>query len=86
MHKKLNDIHLLSCELVPDGGAGGVAVRPGAAVDQVYGAAFGWGFVVPVVMEAAVPTVQRSGQGGAFNLHISPVTEKEHKRALSVHS
>ena len=74
MHEELNDVHLLSCELVSDCGAGGVAVWPRAAVDQMYGAAFGWRLVVPVVVEAAVPAVQSSWQGGAFNLHINPVT------------
>lgn len=82
MHEELNDVHLLACELVPDGGAGGVAVRPGAAVDQMDGAAFGGGLVVPVVVEAAVPAVQGSGQGGSFNLHVDPVTATQHKRAL----
>ena len=85
MHEELNDIHLLPCELVSDGGAGGVAVWPGAAVNQMYRAAFGRSFVVPIVVEAAVPAVQRSGQGGAFNLYVNPVTRKQHKRALSAH-
>lgn len=82
MHEELDDIHLLACELVPDGGAGGVAVRPRAAVDQMEGAAFGGGLVVPVVVEAAVPAVQRSGQGRSFNLHVDPVTETQHKGGL----
>lgn len=85
MHEELNDVHLLSCELVSDGGAGGVAVRPRAAVDQMDGAAFGRSFVVPVVIEAAVPAVQSSGQGGAFNLNVNPVTGTQHKRALLAH-
>ena len=85
MHEELNDVHLLSCELVSDGGAGGVAVRPRAAVDQVHGAAFGRSFVVPVVVEAAVPAVQGSGQGGAFDLDVDPVTGTQHKRALLTH-
>lgn len=74
VHEELNDIHLLSCELVSDGWAGGVAVWPRAAVNQMHRAAFGGSFVVPVVMETAVPAVQSSGQGGAFDLHIDPVT------------
>lgn len=85
MHEELNDVHLLSCELVSDGGAGGVAVWPGAAVNQMHRAAFGRRLVVPVVVEAAVPAVQRSGQRGAFNLHVNPVTATQHKRALSAH-
>lgn len=76
MHEELNDVHLLPCELVPDGGAGGVAVWPRAAVNQMDGAAFGWSLVVPVVVEAAVPAVQCSGQGGSFNLHVDPVTKR----------
>lgn len=82
MHEELNDIHLLPCELVPDGGTGGVAVRPRAAVDQMDGAAFGRSLVVPVVVEAAVPAVQRSGQGGPLHLHVDPVAKRQHKRAL----
>lgn len=85
MHEELNDVHLLSSELVSDGGAGGVAVWPRAAVNQMYRAALGWSLVVPVVVEAAVPAVQRSGQGSSFNLHVSPVTKTQHKRAPSAH-
>lgn len=85
MHEELNDIHLLPCELISDGGAGGVAVRPRAAVNQMHRAGFRRGLVVPVVVEAAVPAVQCSGQGGAFNLHVNPITRTQHKRALSVH-
>lgn len=84
MHEELNDVHLLSCELVSDGGTGGVAVWPRAAVNQVHRAAFGWSLVVPVVVvEAAVPAVERPGQGGTFDLHVHPVTTIQHKRALS---
>lgn len=86
MHEELNDIHLLSCELVSDGGASGVAVWPWAAVDQMYRAAFRWSLVVPVVVEAAVPAVQCTGQGSAFNLHVNPVTKTQHKRALLAHT
>lgn len=85
MHEELNDVHLLPCELVSDGGAGGVAVWPRAAVNQMYRAAFGWSLVVPVVVEAAVPAMQRTGQGSAFDLHVNPVTRMQHKRALSAH-
>lgn len=85
MHEELNDIHLLSCELVSDGGAGRIAVWPGAAVNQMYRAALGWSLVVPIVMETAVPAVQSPRQGSSFNLHISPVTGTQHKRALSDH-
>lgn len=85
MHEELNDIHLLSCELVSDGGAGRIAVWPGAAVNQMYRAALGWSLVVPIVMETAVPAVQCPRQGSSFNLHISPVTVTQHKRALSDH-
>lgn len=73
MHEELNDVHLLTRELVSDGGAGGVAVRPRAAVDQMHRAAFRRRLVVPVVVETAVPAVQRSGQGSAFHLHVNPV-------------
>ena len=85
VHKELNDIHLLSCELVSDSRAGGVAVRPRAAVNQMHRASFGWSFVVPAVVEAAVPAVQRSGQRGAFNLNVRPVAKTQHKRVLSAH-
>lgn len=85
MHEELNDIHLLPCELISDGGAGGVAVWPRAAVNQMHRTAFRRSLVVPVVVEAAVPAVQRSGQGGAFNLHINPIARTQHKRALSAH-
>lgn len=85
MHEELNDVHLLSCELVSDGGACGIAVGPRAAVNQMYRAAFGRGLVVPVVVEGAVPAVQCSGQGRAFNLHVNPVARTQHKRALSAH-
>lgn len=61
MHEELKNVHLLPCELVSDCGAGGVAVRPWAAVDQMYWAGFGWSLVVPVVLEAAVPAVKGSG-------------------------
>lgn len=82
MHEELDDVHLLPRELVPDGGAGGVAVWPRAAVNQMDGAAFGGGLVVPIVVEAAVPAVQCPRQGGAFHLHVDPVTKTHHKRAL----
>lgn len=82
MHEELDDVHLLPRELVSDGGAGGVAVRPRAVVDQVHGAGFGRRLVVPAVVEAAVPAVQRPGQRGAFNLHVDPVAAMQHKRAL----
>lgn len=73
MLEELNAVYLLSGELVSDGGASGVAVWPRAAVNQMHGAASGRSLVVPVVVEAAVPAVQGSGQGGAFNLDVSPV-------------
>ena len=86
MHEELDDIHLLPRELVSDGGAGGVAVGPGTAVDQVHRAALGRGLVVAVaVVEAAVPAVQGPGQGRAFHLHVYPVAGSGHKRALSAH-
>lgn len=61
-------------------------MRPRAAVDQMQRAApRGWGLVllvvvvavaavgVVVVLEAAVPAVEGSGQGGAFHLDVHPV-------------
>lgn len=84
MHKELDDVHLLASKLVPDGGTGGIAVRPRATVDQVHGATFGWSLVVAVVVEAAVPAVQCPWQGRPFNLHIGPVAGRQHKGALSV--
>lgn len=86
MHEKLHDAHLLPCELVPDGRAGGIAVRPGAVVNQMHRTSFGWWLVVPAVMEAAVPAVKGSGQRGPFDLHVDPVAETQHKRALLAHS
>lgn len=85
VHEELDDVHLLPGELVTDGGAGGVAVRPRAAVDQVHRAAFGRSLVVPVVVEAAVPAVQRPRQGRPFDLHVGPVAGRQHKGALSSH-
>ena len=82
MHEELNDVHLLPRELVSDGGAGGVAVGPRAAVNQVHGTALGRSLVVLVVMETTVPTVQRSRQRSSFDLHVNPVTGTQHKRAL----
>ena len=86
MHEELDDVHLLPRELVSDGGAGGVAVGPGAAVDQVHRAALGWGLIVSVaVVETAVPAVEGPGQGRALHLHVYPVAGGGHKRALSAH-
>lgn len=85
VHQELDDVHLLAGELVPDGGTGGVAVWPRAAVDKVHGATFRWRLVVAVVVEAAVPAVQRSWQGRPFDLHIGPVAGRQHKGALSVY-
>lgn len=78
MHEELDDVHLLSRGLVSDGGAGGVAVGPGAAVDQVHGAALGRGLVVPAVfVKTAVPAVQSSRQRRSFHLNIDPVAETD---------
>lgn len=85
MHKELDDVHLLASKLVPDGGTGGIAVRPRAAVDQVHGATFGWSLVVAIVVEAAVPAVQCPWQGCPFDLHISPVAGRQHKGVLSLY-
>lgn len=86
MHEELDDVHLLSCELVSDGGASGVAVWPRAAVNEVHRTALGWGLVVLVAfLEAAVPAVECPGQRSAFNLHVNPVTRTQHKGALSTH-
>lgn len=62
-------------------------MRPRAAVNQMQRAApHGCGLVllvvvvavaavdVVVVLEAAVPAVEGSGQGGAFHLNVHPVT------------
>lgn len=57
---------------------------PRAAVDQMQRAApHGWGLVLLVVvvaavdlvvdLEASVPAVEGSGQGGAFHLNVHPV-------------
>lgn len=80
-------------QLVSDGRAGRVAVRPRAAVNQMQGAPSHRGglvFLVAVaavdvelVLEAAVPAVERSGQGGAFHLNIHPVSAEEWKKNLS---
>lgn len=50
MHEELDHIHLLPCELVPDGGARGVAVRPRTAVNQMNGAALQRGLPVFVAL------------------------------------
>lgn len=87
MHEELDHVHLLARELVPDGGAGGVAVWPGAAVNQMDGAALGRGLVVPaVVLETAVPAVQGSGKGGAFDLNVDPVTVTDQPQEDTVRS
>lgn len=63
VHKELRHVHLLPCELVPDGRAGGIAVGPGATVYQVEGAALHGGFAgLMAVMEASIPAVQCPGQ------------------------
>lgn len=74
VHEELGHVHLLPGELVPDGGARGVAVGPGAAVHQVDRAALQGGFAgLVAVMEASVPAVKRPGQRGPLHLHICPV-------------
>ncbi len=83
MLEELDHAHFLSCQLVADGRAGGVAVGPRAAVDQMQRAApHGRGLVLlvivgavdVVVVEASVPAVEGPGQGGAFHLNVHPVT------------
>lgn len=78
--QELDHAHLLSRQLVSYSRAGGITVRPRAAVNQMERAAPGvWGLrllvVVGVVvgLEAAVPAVQRSGQGGALHMNVHPV-------------
>lgn len=89
MLQELDHAHLLTRQLVPDGGAGGVTVRPRAAVDQMQRAASHRrrlvllvvvvavatvdGGIVVDVLEAAVPAVKGSGEGCAFNLNVHPV-------------
>lgn len=84
VHEELHATHLLAAVLVPHGGAGGVAVGPGAAVHQVHGAApRGRLVAVPgAVHEAAVPAVQSPRQRGAFHLHVQPVAAHRHTGAL----
>lgn len=83
----LRGAHLLARRLVVDGRARGVALGPGAGVYQVEGAApAGRGgpgppaAVAPVaavdvvaVLQAAVPAVEGSRQGGALHSEIDPV-------------
>lgn len=77
VHEELDHVHLLPRELVPDGGARGVAVRPGTAVDQLDGAALQSHLPVPVALvQAAVPAVQGAGQRRPLHLDVRPVTEK----------
>lgn len=79
--QELDDAHLLSRQLVTNGRAGGIAVRPRAAVHQMQWATPGRGrpvgsfaaVDVVVVLEASVPAVEGSGQRGAFNLNVRPV-------------
>lgn len=74
VHEELGHVHLLPRELVPDGGAGGVAVGPGAAVHQVDGAALQGGFAgLVAVVQASVPAVQRPRQRGPLHLDVRPV-------------
>lgn len=74
VHQELGHIHLLPRELVPDGGARGVAVGPGAAVHQVDGAALQGSFAgLVAVVEASVPAVQCPGQRGPLYLDVCPV-------------
>lgn len=74
VHEELGHVHLLPRELVPDGGAGGVAVGPGAAVHQVDGAALQGGLAgLVAVVEAPVPAVQCPGQRGPLDLDVRPV-------------
>lgn len=62
VHEELDNVHLLSRRLVSDCRARRVAVRPWTAVNQVHGTAFGRGFVVSaVVLQTAIPAVERSG-------------------------
>jgi len=88
LHQELDDVHLLPRELVPDGGARGVAVGPRAAVDQVHGAALGRGPVAVVVaavavgvavavVQAAVPAVEGPRQRRALHLHVHPVAARQ---------
>lgn len=63
-------------------------MRPRAAVDQMQRAASGGGgpallvgaavaaVVVSVCLEAAVPAVQGSGEGGTFHLDVHPVSAR----------
>ncbi len=63
VREELDDAHLLPRQLLSDGGAGGVALGPRAAVNQVKRAAPGRSLsaaAVAVVTEAAVPALQRS--------------------------
>lgn len=74
VHEELGHVHLLPREPVSDGGAGWVAVRPGAAVHQVDWAALQRRFAgLVAVVEASVPAVKRPGQRGPLHLDICPV-------------
>lgn len=74
VHEELGHVHLLPCEPVSDGGAGRVAVGPGAAVHQVDRAALQRGFAgLVAVVEASVPAVKRPGQRGPLHLDVCPV-------------
>lgn len=86
MCEELNHVHLPSCQLVADGGTGGVAVGPGTAVDQVQRAATGRragaaaaaavAMVTEAVMKAAVPALEGTRQRRALHLYVHPVTEE----------
>lgn len=82
----LRGAHLLACRLVVDGRARGVALGPRAAVYQVEGAAPGGrgpgppaagapvaAVDVVALLQAAVPAVEGSGQGGALHTEVYPV-------------
>lgn len=85
VHEELGHVHLLPRELVPDGGAGGVAVRPRAAVHQVDGAALHGGFAgLVAVVQASVPAVQRPGQRGPLHLDVCPVATHTNPGGQSV--
>lgn len=80
--QELHYVYLLTCLYIINLWAGGIALRPQAAIDDMLGAASnGWGVgAVGVALEALVPAVQGCGQGCAFDLNIYPgAAEKGHR-------
>lgn len=78
--QELHHVYLLTCLWIINLRAGGVALWPPAAIDDMLGAASnGWGVgavgcaaALGVALEALLPAAQGCRQGRAFDLNIYP--------------